>query len=98
MEGGSEAQSALAAKALGSVVRGTPALQEVLLDAGGADVLIRHLDAQETAQADKETGEHCPSCMVDISLQTSILTVVQHPCKSYSRQYKNTLQRSATEV
>ena len=55
---GSDAQSALAAKALGSVVRSTPALQEVLLDAGGADVLIRHLDA--TPQADMDKGKHCP--------------------------------------
>lgn len=61
IDGGNEAQSALAAKALGSVVRGTPALQEVLLDAGGADVLIRHLDAPETPQADMDRGENCAS-------------------------------------
>ena len=52
-----EAQSALAAKALASVVRSTPALQEVLLDAGGADVLIRHLNAPEMPQADAESEE-----------------------------------------
>ena len=54
---GDEAQSALAAKALASVVGGTPALQEVLLDAGGEDVLVRHLDAPKTPQADERQSE-----------------------------------------
>ena len=54
---GSQAQSALAAKALASVVGGTPSLQEVLLDSGGANVLTRHLDAPQTPQADTTKGE-----------------------------------------
>lgn len=68
-----EAQSALAAKALASVVCGTPALQEVLLDAGGADVLIRHLDAPEMPQTDeknKREGDDYARC----------ISVTKSPC------------------
>ncbi len=59
---GDEAQSALAAKALASVISGTQALQEVLLDAGGTDVLMRHLEAPEVPRADEDKGEAKRSC------------------------------------
>jgi len=59
---GDEAQSALAAKALASVIRGTQALQEVLLDAGGTNVLMRHLEAPETHRADENKGEAKSCC------------------------------------
>ena len=60
IDGDDEAQSLLAAKALASVVGGAPALQEMLLDAGGPEVLIRNLDAPAMAQTDADKREHIP--------------------------------------
>ena len=54
---GDEARGALAARALAAVVRGTPALQEMLLDSGGAPILVEQLDAPEGSQPDEDKGE-----------------------------------------
>ena len=66
---GDEARGALAARALAAVVHGTPALQEMLLDTGGAPFLVEQLDAPEGSQPDEDKGE-----MASIPLRTFLIS------------------------
>ena len=76
---GDEARGALAARALAAVVRGTPALQEMLLDSGGAPFLAGQLDAPEGSQPDEDKGEMASSPLRSSrSLKERRLTALQY--------------------
>lgn len=73
IEGPDEATGALAAKALTGVISGTPALQELLLDAGGAPVLIRQLDAPNATPTEAEDSKGVYIQLQDLEIQAKML-------------------------